>query len=1133
MVATMAETTHLHEALQTFADRVTRKFSGLAAGEPEAQLSSPTQDLAQALGAACGFDLTLQDESRAGERIGIPDFAVSHERLLIGYLEMKSPGTGADAPNFTGRNRDQWQRFKDLPNILYTDGNEWALFQEGQRHGRVVRLSGDVTTDGAAAATAEDATALHELFSTFLQWDVIPPRTAKQLAEMIAPICRILRKEVNEALQDIRSPLVRLANDWREHLFPDASNDRFADSYAQVVTFALLLARAEDADVLNLDNAVHALEGDHTLLARALRVMTDEQAEAEIRPALRLVQRMVASVQPYTLSASSNKSDPWLYFYEEFLAAYDPELRKDAGAYYTPVEVVTAQVRLVDQLLIDRLGMRMGFAQGGNVITLDPAVGTGTYLLGIIDHAMARVAEEEGQGAVQARASLLWQNIHGFEYLVSPYAVAELRLTQSLLKYGGSMPGGGPPVYLTNTLESPHTQPPDHPLFYEPIAQEHNRALQVKDRTHVRVCIGNPPYDRHESASLKNLSRTGGWVRFGDSLRETESQFTKSGRPRQRRNRSEQQILTDRQKQSILHEAYIKPVIDAGHGGHLKNLYNLYVYFWRWAFWKVFEHTTTPGPGIVSYISASSYLDGYAFVGMREHMRRSCDEIWIIDLGGEGRGTRREENVFAIQTPVAIAIAMRATRISQEDTPATVHYARIKGPRDAKLAKLTSITSFSDLDWEECPDDWHAPFLPAGVGQFFEWPRITDLMPWQHSGVQVKRTWPIAADPAVLERRWRTLLTAADRATAFRETSDRHITSEYKSVAPKGGRDEAIATLRPDTPIPEIRRYAYRSFDRQFIIADGRLISRPRPELWESHSEKQIYFTSLFNHPLGGGPAITAAAEIPDLHHFRGSYGSKEVIPLFRDASAKHPNILPGLLEMLSNCYGRNISPEDWAAYLYGALAHPSYTHRFHEELINREVRIPLTKEADLFQQVAAIGKRLIWLHTYGERMVPNGQQRGSIPKGRARCTKAVPDDPTAYPESFDYDPDRQTLIVGHGEFSPVALEVWDFEVSGLKVVQSWLGYRMKRRSGKTSSPLDAIGPDNWMPESTTELLHLLWILEHTLTAYPEQRELLDQVLSGTLFQAYDIPAPPSKMRKSPSVRKRRAGQTNFLDEEP
>ena len=155
---------------------------------------------------------------------------------------------------------------------------------------------------------------------------------------------------------------------------------QFADAYAQTVTFALLLGRSEGATgAFTLESAEAALAAQHSLLARALQVLTDPSARADIDASLDLLLRIIAVVPPTVLAAPG---DPWLYFYEDFLAAYDPKLRKDAGVYYTPVEVVRAQVRLIDDLLVHRLGKPLGFADAG-VVTLDPAVGTGTYLLGV------------------------------------------------------------------------------------------------------------------------------------------------------------------------------------------------------------------------------------------------------------------------------------------------------------------------------------------------------------------------------------------------------------------------------------------------------------------------------------------------------------------------------------------------------------------------------------------------------------------------------------------------------------------------------------------------------------------------------------------------------------------------------
>ena len=225
------------------------------------------------------------------------------------------------------------------------------------------------------------------------------------------------------------------------------------------------------------------------------------------------------------------------------------------------------------------------------------------------------------------------------------------------------------------------------------------------------------------------------------------------------------------------------------------------------------------------------------------------------------------------------------------------------------------------------------------------------------------------------------------------------------------------------------------------------------------------------------------------------------------------------MLEILGGAYQRAVSPDDFLAYVYGVLAQPAFTTCFYAQLENGELRVPLTKDATLFERVRAIGARLLWLHTYGERFVPEGEQRGRVAPGAARCIKAVPGDADGYPESFTYDGTTRTLHVGDGEFAPVAPDLYEFEVSGLKVVQSWLGYRMKGGAGRKSSPLDDIRPTRWTSAFTTELLELLWVLEATVATYPEQEKLLKAVVEGACFQADGLPPVPDDMRKPPRAR--------------
>lgn len=1065
----------IEAALKTFAKSVQSKLSALAVGEPEEQLRAPAETLLQAAGTALGKSVLAKGETLLPGRLGKPDYAVLVGGALTGYVELKAVGRGADPNAFTGRNKEQWRRFKSLPNLVYSDGNEWSLYRHGKRVGKIVRLRSDLVSDGDGAVDSGAAEDLAQLLAHFFSWNPIVPTSPRELAEVLAPVCRLLRDQVRDSLEQAGSPLISLATDWRSLLFPEADNAQFADAYAQTVTYALLLARAEGATSADPNTAAQTLGTSHGLLARALQVLTDPAVEDEIGSALALLCRMIEAVRPATLKGQ--QPDPWLYFYEDFLAAYDPKLRKNAGVYYTPVEVVRAQVRLADELLRSRLGKPGGFAES-DVLTLDPGVGTGTYLLGTITHALEGVARTYGPGAVPGRATTLGETMHGFELLVGPYAVAQLRVSRELEAQGGTLPADGPKVFLTDTLEDPATQPSAPPLFHAPIAREHQRAQQVKEKEPILVCIGNPPYDRHDASSP-----LGGWIRYGDG-----------GVP------------------SPL-EDFLGPAREVGHGVHLKNLFNLYVYFWRWAIWKVFEQASGSGPGIVTYISASSYLAGPGFVGMRERLRRECDEVWIIDLGGEGRGSRKDENVFAIQTPVAIAIAVRYGQ-ADRNAQANVRYTRIQGSRREKLDALDNVTSFSDLSWESCPSGWQDPFRPVGVGPYFAWPALADLFPWQHSGAQIKRTWPIGPDPTTLQRRWDGLLNAPDRRVAFKETRDRKVAGQYHSPTARLPSGPPLDSLSPGDDCPRPVLYAYRSLDRQYLLADYRLADFPRPSIWASHSDKQLYLTTLMSQPLGRGPAVFAACEVPDLDHFSGR-GAKDVMPLWRNPEGFEANVAPDLLNALSVRLGSHLRPEDLLAYVYGVLCSSAYAERFEVELEEPGPRVPLTLDPDLFAETVEIGEELLFLHTYGERYVTPPRARGIVRSGAARVTVPVSQDPEHYPREFVYDEQARELRVGDGVFASVAPEVWAYGVSGLRVIRSWLGYRMKERTGKRT-PLDHVQPERWTTELTEELLRLVWIIERTVEIGQRQVDLLDRILPSDLLLAADLATSPRSVRAAP-----------------
>lgn len=278
--------------------------------------------------------------------------------------------------------------------------------------------------------------------------------------------------------------------------------------------------------------------------------------------------------------------------------------------------------------------------------------------------------------------------------------------------------------------------------------------------------------------------------------------------------------------------------------------------------------------------------------------------------------------------------------------------------------------------------------------------------------------------------------------------------------------------------------------------------------------------TSLLSGVLGVGPAASASAYVPDLHHFCGR-GAKDVIPLWRDAQASQPNLPAHLLAELGSQLGEGVSVEDFLAYTYAILSAPDYVSTFSEELTVPGPRLPITTDAALFRQAVAHGRKLVWLHTYGERFVPAGQQPGRIPAGAAKSLKGIPTAPDAYPETFGWvadvnDASQGVLQVGAGQIAPVSLAAYEFNVSGYEVIKSWLAFRMKQRSGRKSSPLDDIRPNVWTADLSQELRQLLWVVEATVALQPELNALLATILAGQTVAADQLSPPTASERCAP-----------------
>lgn len=1115
----MKITNPLADAISRFGAALKSKLSGTGmAGAPEDQLRAPLEhlmaDMAEILLFKPGHVVAIGETTLSALKTR-PDYAVKVSNALVGFIEVKAPGKGADPRKFKDEHdRDQWAKLKSLPNLMYTDGNAFSLWRDGKLYGELMRLEGDVETSGNKLAAPPG---LERLFSDFLRWDPIAPSSPRALAEVSARLCRLLRDEVTEQLALGTPALTDLASDWRWLLFPEATDEKFADGYAQAVTFGLLMARAQGANLADgFDRVARDLAKTNTVIGAALRVLTDNfDGQEALKTSLGTLTRVIGVVD----WAAIGKGDPeaWLYFYEHFLEVYDNTLRKQTGSYYTPPEVVTAMVRLVDEALSDpnRFGVSKGLASA-EVTLADPAMGTGTYLLGVLRRIAETTKADQGAGAVPGVIEHALKRIIGFELQFGPFAVAQLRLlaeVTDLMKLQGQALAGLPlRLEVTDTLSNPYEEQEHIPQILKPLAESRRRANEIKRTEPITVVIGNPPYK--EKAKGK-----GGWVEAGRNV------VTESGA-----------IVTHE-------EAPLKqwmPPPNWGVGTHTKHLRNLYIYFWRWATWKVFgdggvaPQASPDRRGIVCFITVAGFLNGPGFQKMRDDLRRTTDEIWVVDCSPEGHQPKVGTRIFqGVQQPVCIVLAARTGKTNANE-PARVHFRSLPaGRRQEKFAALATL-ALDGAGWVDCPLDWRAPFLPAAIGAWATYAALDDLFLYNGSGVMPGRTWVIAPDRQTLDQRWNKLIAETDpqrKEVLFHphqadgELGDRH-SGKFLTHGLTGHEHRASSVAQDKEKVVKPLLYGFRSFDRQWIIPDNRLLNRPNPTLWDRHSVRQVYLTAPHDRTPTNGPAITFTVLIPDLHHYNGRGG--RAFPLWADAAGKTPNLQTGLIGLLAQGYSASVSAENIFAYIAAIVSHPGYVTRFATDLVQPGLRVPITADAKLFAEAVKLGREVVWLHSFGERFAAPTEGRPAnaprMPDGKRPQVPedgAIPSAADTMPETISYNVTARRLHVGAGHIDNVPPEVWNYQVSGKQVLTQWFSYRGRDRTRpiigdrRPPSPLGDIQPQVWLSEYTTELLDVLNVLGRLVMLEAKQTDLLERICAGPIIPAEDLKAA---MEAAPST---------------
>lgn len=926
-------------------------------------------------------------------------------------------------------------------------------------------------------------------------------RSAKTLSRRMAEVAQDVRDEVNGLLivETAGGPMRTLYRDVRERLIGDITPERFADVYAQTMVYGLLTARIAHPEDFRAERSLSVIKFDNQFLDAIysrFRDETDDVIDVDELGLADLAEQLAITDVDELLAdfgADNQRDDPVVYFYEEFLAEYDPQQRKDLGAFYTPKPVVRYIVKTVDDAL-KSFGLSRGVADSTTwkqfvadhpdvempsdvspddavVSMFDPANGTGTFIVEWLEQAK-RNAGQSGADAALRHAS-------GVEISLASYAVSHLKVSLGLSEEVRKE--ARLPIYLGDTLAIRRAV--GLVGVDDPIGAEGRLSDHAKYDQHHNVVIGNPPYDRDASARA-------GYVTA--QVRGTRAEGYRS-------------LFDD-----VLDDAKTHVIFS-----HTKSLNDLYVYFWRWAIWKAMEKNE--GPAVVSMITSSSWLAGPGFLGLRRLAREVADEIIVLDLGGSGRGSRKEENVFDIQTAVAVVTLVRKGA-ADRSTPARAFYERVVGTRQEKLTVLAGLADGSrSRERTELASEWFAPLAPStGAASWVEYPAVADLFPWQQPGCQFGRTSPVSPSQVTLKQRWKRFVStddASDRARCYNASSTgRNITTKVAGL--KRLVDEPL-----DACHQPIVRYGYRSFDRQWAFSDPRWAKTESPSLWWSVSPGQIFMAAMMTNKLGLGPAATLSTAVPDFHYFAGR-GGKDVIPLYRDAR-RTPNADPRLLSAITQQLQRvdasasQVTVEALFAYAFGILSGTDYTERYHSELDTPGPRIPITATPDLFKRMVAHGNKLIWLQTFGER---GGS--ASLPLvGVSWSTE-----PTRLPQTkadYRYDSETETLRVADGTLTGVPHAVWTFQVSGMEVIPKWLGYRMAKPAGRAASsesPLDHIRPDAWLAEWSQELIEVVAVIKETVALLPAGIALLDQIATGPLIAARELPEPPAVLRRPPKA---------------
>lgn len=854
---------------------------------------------------------------------GAPDFIISSKKTNtpVFYIEAKD----IDDRDLDGRkeNKEQFNRYKkSLDHIIFTDYLDFHLYENGEwvRNVRLAEVHGDKID--LCKDSVED---FKELINHIATTQPTPITTAKRLAEQMAAKARILASTINNAFriaesegeeEDANRQLQGQLKAFRTVLINDLTTEGFADIYAQTVAYGMFAARLHDntPDNFSRQEAANLIPKTNPFLRNIFQQIAGYDLDERIAWVVDdLVNIFLATDVQKVMKNYKKKGlhhDPMIHFYEDFLSAYNPSLRKAKGVWYTPLSVVQFIVRAVDEILKRDFKLAEGLADHSKFIhevvneqykkgeringkltkptirkemhrvqILDPATGTGTFLAEVVNQIYDKFHDMQGMWQGYVNDHLL-PRLHGFELLMASYAVAHLKLDMLLEQTGFNHAENKKrlKIYLTNSLEECH--PNTGSLWAQWLSDEASAANRIKRDCPVMVMIGNPPY----SGESQNK---GEWIMH-------------------------------------LMEDYKK---EPGGETHLKErnpkwINDDYVKFIRLAQYYIERNEC----GVIGFINPHGFLDNPTFRGMRWNLLKTFDKIYTINLHGNYKKKEvcpdgsPDENVFDIQQGVSINMFIKTGEKKAKEL-GKVYYYDLYGKREEKYDFLTN-TPFSEVKYKELN-----PIAPM----YFFVPKDFELMEEYEKGVKVNDLFSLG------------------------------------SMGITTGRDKEMVSIQPFKSVNNLP-YCYRPFDTQWIDYDVERIARARENVM-SHLKKANIALCLIkvNSSSDGLFKVLVSSDMTD-KTILSSKDNANVFPLYLYTNefgkeTKVANLNDEEWQKFNNAIGRVAPPEELLAYIYAVLHSPSYRERYKEFLKVDFPRIPLPTSESEFVRLAQIGQQLIDLH--------------------------------------------------------------------------------------------------------------------------------------------------------------------------